>query len=174
MEVTKFLTLYREKTLSVLIIAVSLIISYNIYKAQTNKFNSLNRAKEEESRKNTAIGKILETQKAFDSYRKVFKKTDINESINTITTIAREFDITVNSIKPGKEIAEQVYIRYPFALAVSANNYHNIARFISKLESCGDVCFVDSFNLKAADTASAARRFTAEITLSTLELRETK
>ncbi|MFA5115170.1 MAG: type 4a pilus biogenesis protein PilO [Candidatus Omnitrophota bacterium] len=174
MDATKLLTLYREKTLSVLIIVVSLIVSANIYKSQTNKFNALGRVKDEEARKNTAIGKILETEKVFDSYRKVFKKTDINESINTITTIARECDITVNSIKPGKEETEQVYVRYPFALEVSASGYHNIGRFISKLENHSDICFVDSLNIKVPEVTGTARRFAAEMTLSTVGLRDTK
>jgi len=174
MEAIKFLNLYKNKTLSALIIIISLIIASSIYKSQAKNIKLLTQNKETETKKNEAIDKIMETDKAFKSYQKVLKKKDINTAINTISNIAQDSNIIINSLKPAKEEVGPVYIKYPFELLVSADSYHNIGRFISKVEAHGDIYFVDSLNIRAADVPNTPHKLTASIVLSTIELRGAK
>ena len=103
MELIKAINVYKNKTLSVLIIVISLIIASNIYKGQTNSIKSLSRQKEVEANKNEAINKIKETDKVLKSYQQILKRKDINTAINTITNIAQDNNIIINSLKPAKE-----------------------------------------------------------------------
>jgi Tfp pilus assembly protein PilO len=157
-----------------LIIVISLIIASNIYKGQTNSIKSLSRQKEVEANKNEAINKIKETDKVLKSYQQILKRKDINTAINTITNIAQDNNIIINSLKPAKEEVGPIYIKYPFALSVSADSYHNIARFISKMENHSDIYFTDSLIIKAADMPGAAHRLNASIVISTVELKGVK
>jgi len=174
MELTRFLNLYKNKTLSALIIIIALIIASNIYKGQDSRIKSLIRSKEAELKKNEVINKIVRADKIFRSYQDVIKKKDINTAINTITGIAQSRGISITSLKPLKEEAGPVYTRYPFELSVSANSYHNIARFISDIENHKDTYFVDRINIKAADTAGAAYKLGANIVISTVAAKGTE
>lgn len=151
------------------------MIATNIYKGQTNRLKSLAELRDIEIRKNEEISKIKQTERVLQAYQKVLKKKDLNIAINTINNIAQGSNIVINSLKPVKEEAGAVYIRFPFELSVASGSYHNIAKFINKIEGHSDIYFVDRLHIKSAmDSSGAAQKLSASIILSTVESRGIK
>ena len=138
----------KNTALNIGIIVLALIISNNIYKKYSREIVSLNIKKDEEIKKNSELEKIVQTQKMVDAYKNSLVKKDPSLIINTISNIAKESGVRIRSIRPDSEQRDVDYIiKSPFTLSVAAANYHDLGRFISKLENYKDMYIVDSVSI---------------------------
>lgn len=164
---------YKSNALNVLVICVSLIVAYNIYKNQSKNMQALKEKGELEVKKNEVLGKISQSEKVFNAYKNYLNKKDMSLLINTIGNLAKEANVKILAIKPIMEEKSPVYTRYPFDLTVGATDYHAIGRFISKIESHPDIYFVDRLTMRQKDvTGDAEQKYNlvADMTVTTIML----
>jgi len=155
----------REKFVNIAVFMICLIVSFNIYKNQSEMAKFLKANKETETIRSEVLNKLAISEKKINFYKNLFNKRDSSVTINTINTIVKESGISIISIKPGTENIYSAYIRYPFTLAVNAENYHAIGKFISKIESHPDTYFIDKLSIERNEETG---RISFDMVLSTV------
>jgi len=126
---------YKNKILNLLIIIVALFFAYNIFKSQVKNIAALKERRDTETKKNTVLEKIRESEKKINAYKNLINNKDVSLVMNTVSEIAKDFSINILSIKPQGAQDYSLYIKYSFNLKIEVNNYHSLGEFISKLES---------------------------------------
>ncbi len=151
-------------------IIIFVVISINVYKNQTGNIASMNEQKEVESKKNKALENISQLEKKIDNLTRSVNSKDISNAISDLNNMAREFSIKITSIRPLGTQDSSLYVQYPFELTVEANNYHQIGKFISKVESNPNVYTVQSITMHPSkDTQGGpAESVVATIKISTV------
>ncbi|KPK97386.1 MAG: hypothetical protein AMJ95_09310 [Omnitrophica WOR_2 bacterium SM23_72] len=153
----------KNKIFNILFLALSLFIAGKIYGKQLEARNLVVEKKGQESKKNVILESISDTEKRVAAYRKLLGEKDGSSVINTIGTIAGQTGVKIISVKPVKVEKYPEYVKIPFKLELSAENYHSFGRFFSRLESHADIFMVDALdigveekskNLKAVLTVS--------------------
>lgn len=171
MELIDFINIYKNKILNIAIVILALIIAYNIYKGQNRTLGSLKENKDIEIKKNAVLSDISQLEKKIISYKNLFNKKDISLVMNTINSIAKGTNIKIILIRPQRERDYPVYIKYSFDLVINAKDYHQVGKFISKIESSPDIYMIDSVNIKLLPESQLAEqiyKLTVELTLSTV------
>lgn len=170
MELTTFFNQYRKQLINLPVIILALVMANNIRKAQVRTVESLKLQKNEVIKQNEILAEIKQSQEKLNFYKNVLKQKDRTILMNTIGNIAKESEVRILSIKPLKERDYPAYVQYPFTLSISANNYHLIGKFISRLESSADIYWVDSLDMSPAQESetSLIKGINAGLTLSTI------
>lgn len=151
----------KKHILNIIVLLLAFIISFNIYKTQTKKVNSLRAQQKTEEKRNELLKSIKQLQAAFNSYKDTFEKKDVSL---VITNITKDSDIKIISLKPGEEgDYSQIMTRYPLGLRIEAPSYHLLGKFISRIENDGKIHSVVE-NIKISP---AGERMNIDLTLST-------
>jgi Tfp pilus assembly protein PilO len=84
--------------------------------------------------------------------------------------MAREFSVKISMIKPAEEGAFPLYTKYPFELTVEADNYHQIGKFISKIETNPNIYTVGSLAMhpQVNNQGNQPGKITASLKISTV------
>jgi len=163
MDFSDWLFKNKNKVLNILFLLLSLFIAGKIFNKQLEARELLVGKKGMESKKNVILENISSTEKRITAYRKLLGEKDGSSVINTIGTIAGQTGVKIISVKPVKVEKYPEYVKIPFKLELSAENYHSFGRFFSRLESHADIFMVDALdigveekskNLKAVLTVS--------------------
>lgn len=124
-----------------------------------------------ETQRYEVLGSLDKTQRFISAYNNLINKKDISLSINIISNIARDTKINILFIKPAATEEYPIYTKFPFNLVVGAN-YHELGRFINKLESHPDIFFVDKLIIKPKETtgkeSAKESNLNVELTISTI------
>jgi Tfp pilus assembly protein PilO len=172
MDIISIINKHKNKVLNILVIFVALIIALNIYKGQVKAIKSLENQKDMETKKNEILGTLSGLEKNINSYKDFFTKKDISSLVNMLTNIAAESNIKVIAIKPLKEQNYAAYVKYPFDLVISAASYHQLGKFISKIESFPEVFYtVESMNMRSISEKAKieqGERISAGLVVSTV------
>ncbi len=155
----------REKILNIIIILAAVIISYNIYTAQTKSIGSLQQAKELEGEKNEVLDSIVGLGKQVVLYKDYVNKKDISSIIQRIGRIANNSGVVINSMKPLEKQDYPIYMRYPFQLSVVSSSYSAVVRFIGNLEKDPDIYIIRSANIKTVDMGKEDGAYAPNIAL---------
>lgn len=140
---------YKDQIVNVIVISAALLLASQIYNAQNKSAKAILAQKDEKIKKNEILAEIDKSAKEIDAYRKVFSKKDMSSVIDAINTVIRESGIRSLSIRPESEQNYGQYIlKRSLSLAITADNYHAIGKFISRLESHADIYHVESINIK--------------------------
>lgn len=139
---------YKSNIANLLLIIIFVFISINIYKAQVKNMNSMKERKEVDAKKNKALEDLSQLQKKIDDLVNFVNNKDIYATITNFNNIAKESSIQIISIKPAGEQDSPLYVKYPFELVVEAANYHQIGRFVSKIESNPSVYAVEYLTMR--------------------------
>ena len=139
---------YKNKVLNILIIIVAIMVSSNIYKKQEKAASLLLAKKELEIMKNAEFDSIGSMEKKNNSFKNYLVKKDPGLIINTISNLANELGIKILSVKPEVEIKSDQYTKWPFEIAFIVSGYHNLGKFISKIESSNDIFVIDNISAK--------------------------
>jgi len=148
MEALELFSKHKNKIVNIGVIILALIIANNIYKKQLSSIESLREKKEMELKINNVLGEISIMNKKLDAYNKLLALKDTGVALNTISSLAKDSNIKITSIKPSAEQRFSEYIKYPFDLNVTASDYHSLARFISKIENSREVYLVDGLDIR--------------------------
>jgi Tfp pilus assembly protein PilO len=127
-----------------IIINIGLFILTFIVSWQINtKFNKINTALKEqiilERRKNELVDRLINSEKKLLYYKDILKKKETPKIINSLTRLAQESGVKIVSIRPERAKEYAIYAKVPLRLSLHAENFHNIGKFISKLESLSDL-----------------------------------
>ncbi len=141
----------KKKVLSIGIIIFTLIITLIIFSVQTKKIESLHVTKDTELKKNDVLNEISRSEKTIKLYRNLFSRKDAYSVTDTMSSIAKESNVRLISIKPGTEENQPFYIRSPFILVIGADSFHAIGKFVSMIENHSDVYFVDVISIRSQE-----------------------
>ena len=134
--------------LNALVVLVAVLIAYSyIYKKQDNELQGLNVQRDMEIKKNKILDVIGQEEANIFAYKKMLPKKDSGDVINTVGNIAKQFNITVASIKPATEIKTQDFSKFPYDVSLTAPDYNSLGKFMSKLETYSDVFIVELVNI---------------------------
>jgi len=139
---------YKNQVLNIGIIILAILIAANIYKKQDKAISLLNAQKELEVMKNTEFNNIGSLEKKNNAFKNYLVKKDPGLIINTISSFANELGIKILSIKPESAIKFEQYSKWPFEIAFIASSYHDLGRFISKIENSKDLLVIDNISVK--------------------------
>lgn len=165
MKTSDFIPKNKNKLLNVGLLIVALIVSNNIYKQQLKVMEKLKSGNAMEIKKNALLEDISKSMKTVDSYKRLLIKKEIGAIISEINTMAKESNVSIDSIRPLQEQKGPDVARQPFFLSISAPGYHAIAKFISKVENYKDVFVIESFQVV---TATQNKPIAATLTLSSV------
>lgn len=140
-------TEHKSKILNIVLILIVLAVSSNIYKKQQKVIESLKLAKEQEIKKSGVLNEIVKLNREIRLYKDFVNKKDISSIVNRLGNLADESKVKIVSIKPGQEENFPIYIKYQFQMTVNVDSYHNIGKFISKLENSPDIYFIESVKI---------------------------
>jgi len=139
---------HKNLALNISIIILAFIVSLNIYKKQNKEILSLNAQKEIEIKKNAEFDTISGLEKKNNYFKNYLSKKDAGLTINTITNIAKELGIKIVSIRPESELKFAQYIKEPFEISFVINSYHDLGKFVSKMESSNNVYVIEIITAK--------------------------
>ncbi|MCU0665752.1 MAG: type 4a pilus biogenesis protein PilO [Candidatus Omnitrophica bacterium] len=163
---------YKDYLINIVVLAIAAIIGFKIYIKSNQDIDALKKSIEEEKSKNKVLASLEEKEKEINAYRKYLNSKEITGILDVIGDIARESDIEIDSMRPSGENKYSFFKKYLFDIRCSAGSYHDIARFISYLESNKNVFTVESVSLSPEGSGVQRRvgRVFVEISLSTIVL----
>ncbi|KPK98602.1 MAG: hypothetical protein AMJ95_03010 [Omnitrophica WOR_2 bacterium SM23_72] len=144
MDFSDWLFKNKNKVLNILFLLLSLFIAGKIFNKQLEARELLVGKKGMESKKNVILENISSTEKRITAYRKLLGENDGSNVINTIGAIAGQTAVKIIAVKPTRVEKYPEYVKIPFKLELSAENYHSLGRFFSRLESHADIFMVDA------------------------------
>ncbi|MBU0504183.1 MAG: type 4a pilus biogenesis protein PilO [Candidatus Omnitrophota bacterium] len=163
----------KEKFFDILIIGLALIIANNIYKAQGKVIVSLKERKQIELKRLDVLKDVNRSYERINSIKSFVNNKDISLIVNSLTDIAKDCHIQIDSLKPGKDEEASGYVIYPFELSVSAGSYHNLGKFISRLESSADFYIIRSLDFSfIADSAIDKNSLKVNLAIATVLIKD--
>lgn len=138
---------YKSNIANLATIIILVVISINVYKTQSRNLAALNERREVEAKKNKVLENISQLQKKIDGLVAFVNNKDLYATINDLNNIARECSVKISSVKPAGQEDSPLYTKFPFELMIEAENYHNIGKFIGKIESSPNIYRVESLTL---------------------------
>jgi Tfp pilus assembly protein PilO len=162
---------YKNTIINVALVVLALFFSFRIYDAQNKKIIVLKEKAEIEVKKNVVLEEITAIDQKIGALKKVVNSKNMNTSLNTIASIAKENSVKIISIRPTEQTTFPLYMKYPFELIVSVDSYHSLGKFISKLENHPDVFSVDVLEMKPQEFLQGEKlvaRLTVKMTISTI------
>ena len=154
------------------IIILALFIAFRLYQSAQLEINALNQQKQDELKKNDMTQSIAGLEDTLEGYRKVFVKKDVSSVMDKVSGIAKNYDVKVVSIKPGREENFENYLKSSFTIVINIPSYHALGEFISQIESQKDIFLVDAVSVDASGIDQsrniAGMNFNVNLTLSTI------
>lgn len=163
----------KGRVFDILIIGLALIIANNIYKAQSKYILILKEQKEIELKKQEVLNDINKSYTKINTVKAYINKKDISAVVNSLTDIAKDCYIQINSLKPKKEEAHAEYIVYPFELSVNTDNFHKLGKFISRLESSADFYMIRNLDFHSTEKPGAGQnKLAANLVITTVLIKD--
>lgn len=164
---------HKNKALNAGILILALMIAVNIYKGQTKNIASIREKNSEAIKINKVVQEISHLETKADTFKKMINKKDVSLIVNALRNLANEAGIKIDNFKPETERGYPSYVRYPFTLGIGAKNYHNLGKFISKLENSADIYWVDGLEITFRPSAQeGADKLTAQLRISTILIKD--
>lgn len=150
---------------STITIIIVLVVSLAfIYKPFLNKCKTLRSSILQERDRNLLIGKI----RALGRHLKVYEKRipqkgrGVSWLLSQISEMAAEESIEIISIKPGMPEGHRLYTKV-YVILDTASTYHQLGRFVSRVESAEKFFRVESINIKRLDIDKDFSKETARL-----------
>jgi hypothetical protein len=164
---------HKNKVVNSVILILALLLAHNIYQQQLRTADSLRQRKEVEQKKNAVLEDIRLLERKIKGYKDFVNRKDISVSMNIMSEIAQQFSINVISIRPDRELEDPLYTRHFFALKLETDNYHNLGKFISRLESRRELYSVEKLKILPKYSFDMTRKWlNVDLTVSTILLKE--
>lgn len=170
MDAAEFVNKNKVKIVNIGIIIIALIIANKIYQAQDRQLAQLKQLKEAEMKKSQVLDEVLSLDKKLTAYRGLLTKQGQAGAIDNITNIARSSGLEIISLRPMQEMLSGVYVKSPYEIELSAESFHQIGRFISKIESNPVVYIVDNISITsmASQRKGDPQKLTAKLRVSNI------
>ncbi len=142
-----------NQIINIVILCLAGLLAINIFKGQNKKINELRQIQEEQKQKNEILYRIEDLKNRIEFYKEKFKREDRREIINTITSLATATGVKIISLAPVEQISwdikskSEIYDKVFFKLTIQVDSYHELGRFISRLENNTVMFAVNSLGL---------------------------
>lgn len=163
---------HKNKVFNTTIIICALLLSHNLYQHQIKQIGLLEQTELDERQKNTILEDIQQLERKIESYKNFVNRKDISVAMNLMSEMAQGFSLTVVSIRPMWQQELPLYARHFFMLKLEANHYHDVGKFISKLESHPELYSVEGLKIAPMYTVKQRKYLSVELTISTILLKE--
>lgn len=157
---------------NLIIIIISFIVAFNIYKAQTQEAAKLKEKYEVEVKKNALLTQISAEENELRTYRNTLNKKDASAILNAINTAAKNSDVKIVSLRPQEPQVSADLTKYTYDLNLGAKNYHVLGAFISALENSDLVFIVENVSINPNSAINQEESISASLKLSTVILPE--
>lgn len=152
MEIGNFIIKYKDTVknniLNIVITIIALNIAANVFKSQNKTVNALKSQIGNEKRKNELLVDLGKTGEKLGLYKISFKKRDFSAVVKRVNFICGELELEILALKPRQEEDGAEYNKYPFILSIQAGDYHQIGKFVNKIESSLAVYFIESLTIE--------------------------
>ena len=157
----------KNKIVNVVVLIVLCLAAAQAYRYQLGEMNKLKEQQNEERRKNNLRENIAGMETRLEVYKTILRERDTSTVMNTLSSLAQEAGLKIESVRPGNEQKYQQYRKIPFVMKVKAAGYHSIGSFISLVESHSDVYIIESMTVNKSQLKQEVE---ADIILSTVSL----
>jgi len=148
MNVTDIINKNKNTAINAGIVILACVIALNIYKVQAQKARNLKAAGEVEEKKNVLLNDINKLAKEYATYNNMLGMKEVPVLINNLGEIAKTSGVRIVSIKPAPPLPQPIFVKYPFELSISAETFHALGSFISKVESSTNIYTIDYLDIK--------------------------
>jgi len=161
---------------NLVILLIAGLVALNIYQRQNKKIDSVLKLHKDQSEKNELLLRIGDVNKIMESFQESFGPRDRREIINTITNIARSSGVDIIALRPqerAKKVKSEIYDKVFFDVDIQANNYHEIGKFLSRLESNPIIFIAESIIIEPVSDTRKTKKTELDIELEKLGARLT-
>jgi len=152
MEIIDILDKLKGKLINLVVIIATATVVYNLYQYQNKQLAQLKKDQVTETKKLTLLENMKANQAELDSYKKLLTQVPENSIINTLSNFAKSENVQVESFKPEEQKRGSDYTEVSFNLRVTAKNYHDLAKFISKIENYSQVFIIGQADINTNDS----------------------
>lgn len=169
MEMQEIMEKYKNQLLNAIVILLALFVAFKIYSNQAQNVANIKAQKDNETKKLGIFKEIQESQEKLKIYKDYINQKDLSSVINIVTDIAKQASVDIISVRPAQEDPKEFYTRYPLNVIVAAENYHNLADFIAKLESDPSIFSVEELRVVTSSLSEdGSETLKADLRVSTV------
>ena len=161
----------KENLIGFIILVVALNLAIKVAVMKEKALSQLNAQKETEIKKSQKLADILALEKQMASLRQVVNAKQVERSIDTLGTFAKDAQVKIVLIKPQEKISGGGFTRFGYELTLSAANYHQLGKFIDLIEHSPDIFVVENL-LISGPRGKQDAGISATMTLSTIVIDE--
>ena len=174
MDAINLISTHKNRIVQIVILLVALSFANKLYHSQLNAKNELSEKKEVEIKKNKTLGEIKQLEIELNDLESAINQKDVSVTLDTLGSLAKSCSVKILSVKPQVPADFSVYTLFPFDISISTNSFHNLAKFISKLEANPDIYFVDSLFMRSSPLGEdhSVTEIRAELKLSTILIKD--
>jgi len=158
----------KSKLATLIIIVITLVVLYNLYQNQNAQIDKYKEMQNIEIKKKSVLKNIQITQQELGAYKKLLTKVLEDTVISSLSEFAKSVNVEVASFKPEQKKTNKDYIEFPFTLLAKAKTYHDLAKFVSKIENYTQVLVITNADITSLD--SRGSEITARLSLSNIVL----
>lgn len=151
---TELIRIARKRSISVAIVAVTLIASLVTNSGHSRRYQQLLAQRGSEAKTAELMAEINRLERKLNSSRGLFS-SDLNSSVNSLAGMVKDSKLRLISSKLEPEESGRLYIRNPIFLAIEAGSYHDIGRFVSLIENQPEFYAIDALDIQQIKTETA-------------------
>jgi Tfp pilus assembly protein PilO len=167
MDIAVIIAKIKQNLLSLAILIIAVIIAFKIYQGKENTINALISQREMEKKKNEVLTEISNLEKRLAYLNENVNNKAPSMVLDKISDLAKSASVKISKIIPQKEIFMGAYTRYPYEITLSANDYHQIGKFISSLENSPDIYIIQNLVINTS-AAGETNSVNATLTVYTI------
>jgi len=156
----------KNKLVTLVVIIVTLIVFYKLYQNQNEQMDKIKELKRIEIKKISVLKNMQVTYQGLEAYKNLLTKVLEESVVSSLSDFARNIGMQVESFKPEARKANVDYVEFPFSLTVKAKGYHDLAKFVSKIENYAQVFVITNADISSDDAAGG--EITARLSLSNI------
>lgn len=164
---------HKNKVVNSAILILAILFANSIYQQQITAADALKQRREIEEKKNFVLGDIQQLEKRIRQYQNFVNRKDVSVVMNIMSELAQDFSINVISIRPETQQENPLYTRYFFVLKLEARDFHDIGKFIGRLESSSELYSVENLIIAPQYSYNQERKLlSVELSVSTILLKD--
>lgn len=172
MEAEELINKYKNVILNLVVLAVAFYFGLKIYNSQMEKVSAIRKQKEVEINKNDVLKNIGNLEGEIGQYKNFVNSKEVSSLLNTISEVAKQSSVKINSIRPAPEEQAEMYVRYPFDLRMVSDNYSNIGNFIANLENNQNIFVIESMHMFTENSTTGVTSIVADLRVYTFLLKD--
>jgi len=171
-----------NQVISLVILAIAFLVAINIYKGQNRKIAIIRNDQSDLKKKSDILFTIRDLKESFVLYKSTLKARDSREIISTIMNLATESGVNITLLRPKEQTSVSnrmrrgaIYDKVFFDLSIQVDSYHQLGKFISRLENDPMMFSIESLRIDISATEMeliSPKKMQVDLTVSQLFFKE--